>query len=90
MTFGNAPCQPLGMLKGHRNTSMQDKTLDALVEALMPILFGPPIRRVWRSRLPKRKRLIGAGRGLWKDEIFPIAIATAFSNPASAGRTPTG
>jgi hypothetical protein len=67
------------------------KTLDALVEALMPIVFGPPISRVWPSRLirlPKRQGSIGAGRGLWKDEIFPIA--TAFFNSPSADRTPTG
>jgi hypothetical protein len=72
---------------------MQDKTLDALVEAFMPIVFAPPIRRVWRirlSRLPERQGSIGSGKGLWKDEIFPSAIATAFSHPALADRPPTG
>jgi|LakMenE18May11ns_1017448.scaffolds.fasta_scaffold9949425_3 hypothetical protein len=51
------------MLKGQRTTTMQDKPLDALVEALMPIVFGPPIRRIGRRRLirlPRRQAITRA------------------------------
>ena len=81
------------MLKEQRNHHHAGQTLDALVEDLMSIVFGPPVRRMGRRRLirlPRRQCSIIAVVNHWRTAAFPIARATASSSPASTGRLPTG
>lgn len=62
-----------------------------LVEALMPIVFGPPIKRVWRGRLirlPRRQGYFLAVVNHWSNTACPIARATASSSPSSSVHLP--
>jgi len=67
------------MLNGHRNTTMQDKSLDALVEALMPIVFGPLNRRVVGRRrlirLPRSQAITRAALARSKAAAVPAWLA---------------
>jgi hypothetical protein len=67
------------MLKGHCTTTMQDKTLDALVEALMKIVFGPPNRRLVGLRrlirLPRRQAITRAELARSKAAEVPAWLA---------------
>lgn len=70
---------------------MHGETLDSLDEALMPIVFGPPIRRIGRRRLiklPRRQGSFIAVANHWSATACPIARATASSSPASSVHLP--
>ena len=57
---------------------MQDKPLDVLVEAVMPIVFGPPIRRMGRRRLirlPKQQGFASAAFARSKAAEVPAWLA---------------
>lgn len=60
---------------------MRDETLDALVEALTPIVFGPPIRRMGRRRvvrLPRRQAITSAAFARSKAADVPAWLAHGY------------
>jgi hypothetical protein len=69
------------MLKGQCNTTMKDKSLDALVEALMPIVFGTPNRRVVGRRrlirLPRHQAITRVALARSKAANVPAWLAAA-------------